>query len=104
MLSRLLESLQFEAVLCRDCREALDFFRAAKKGRSPFDGAIMDLTLCKGASFRRFRGAEPDFQIVVSSYELAAPAMTDPKGNGFSAAMRKPFGLADVRRLVKEVF
>ncbi len=91
-----------------DGREALDLYvRAGESGR-PFDLVILDVTVPGGVggerAVRMIRRVDPSARVIVSSGYANSPVLADYRRYGFSAVMRKPYTIEEVRRAVSEAF
>jgi signal transduction histidine kinase/ActR/RegA family two-component response regulator len=101
-----LEELGYTALCKNNGREAIDFFLEELKANRPVAGLIFDLTVLGGmggkeavAEIRKFNLDVPVF--VASGYADDA-VMKDPVAYGFTASICKPFGMADLGKMLAE--
>jgi PAS domain S-box-containing protein len=98
------------AVECvRDGAEAIERIRQARAAQSPFDAAILDLTVRGGMGGRetaaRIREIAPEMKIIVSSGYSSDPVLAEYKLFGFDGMLAKPYGveamLAEMHRVLE---
>ena len=106
LTAEMLTYLGYEVALARDGREVLSQYRAALKSNRPFDLVIMDLTI-PGRMGGREAIAEllqedPAVKALVCSGYSADPVMNNYRAHGFKGAIRKPFTIEELSRLVSK--
>ncbi|HNR88043.1 MAG TPA: ATP-binding protein [Spirochaetota bacterium] len=103
----MLERLGYSAVTARDGREAVEAYRAANAGESPFRCVLLDLTMPDGMSGREvlaeLRAIDPGVRAIVMSGYSNDPAIAAYREYGFRASLAKPFGIDDLTRAVDGV-
>jgi len=102
-----LKTLGHEAETAADGDEAVDKYRQAGQDGTPFDMVIVDLTVPAGMggeeTARHILEIDKDAKIVVVSGYSNNPVMENYQEYGFKATVTKPFGLAELSRMVKNV-
>jgi CheY-like chemotaxis protein len=95
--TQMLEELGCTVMPARNGGEALALFHEARAAGSPFDLAVLDLTVRGGMGgaelIRRIREQDPKLFAVVASGYSADPVLAAPGEHGFDAALPKPFSL-----------
>jgi signal transduction histidine kinase len=85
----------------REGTEAIRCFAGAWETGVPFELAILDLTVKGGMggkeTLRALLQISPTVKAVVSSGYSSDPVVSDFRVHGFRAALRKPFGLEDLK-------
>ncbi|MEO0479956.1 MAG: ATP-binding protein [Planctomycetota bacterium] len=101
----LLVEMGYQVIDCADGDSAVSAFRRARDAGQTIDLAILDLTVPGGLggleALRRLRALDPDLRSIVVSGYSDTPVLAHPKSHGFDAALRKPFGLAELREVVQ---
>lgn len=107
VLARVVRELGYEVSTARHGEEAIALWRAEAEAGRPFDVALMDLTIVGGMGGRetmaRLLEVDPRARAIVCSGYSADPVMADHKDYGFSAALKKPFTMAQVGAALREV-
>jgi CheY-like chemotaxis protein len=102
-----LKTLGHEAETVADGDEAVDKYRQAWQEGTPFDMVIVDLTVPAGMggeeTARYILEINEDAKIVVVSGYSNNEVMDNYLEYGFKATVIKPFGLAELSRMVKNV-
>jgi CheY-like chemotaxis protein len=101
----MLQRLGYTCDLARDGQEALAMYRRYFEIGRPHDAVILDLTVNRGMggeeAFDRLLGLDPDIRAILSSDdEDEARRCLD---QGFCGWLAKPFGPADLGRVLKTV-
>jgi CheY-like chemotaxis protein len=103
----MLEHLGFEARGARDGREAIGMYKDADMEGTPFDLAVMDLTVPGKMGGKeacaRLLGMYPDAKVIVCSGYSSDPVMSDHAGYGFLGMLGKPFHMEELKRVVEQV-
>jgi len=104
---QMLSRMGYDVVCVKDGAEAVDTYKKAKAGGSPFDAVIMDLTIPGGMggkeAMKELRGIDPSVKAIVASGYSNDPVMADYRRHGFSGVVTKPFHLADLGRALDGV-
>lgn len=103
----LLERIGMSVESYPDGRAAVDAFEAIQNGESPFDVALLDLSVPNGLggleTLPLLRGVAPDLPAIVVSGYSDTPALAHPERFGFQAALNKPFTLNELREVLSRV-
>ncbi|NDY41510.1 PAS domain S-box protein [Dissulfurirhabdus thermomarina] len=107
---QLLTALGYEARGVGDGDGALEAWQAAAEAGTPFDAAILDLTVPGGMGGRetaaRLLERHPGARLLVSSGYADDPVMARYRDHGFRAVVKKPYDLrelsATLRRVLEE--
>ena len=102
----LLGRLGYEVVLAADGDTALALYREAA-AKTPFDAVILDLTV-PGAMggkecLEALRAIDPSVKAIVSSGYSTDPVMAAYRKHGFAGVVAKPYQLAELSRVVRDV-
>jgi PAS domain S-box-containing protein len=107
LLARLLPTLGYDLTLATDGHEALARYEEARQAGQPFDAAILDATIPGGPggveTLARLRELDPELPAAVMSGYSDTAVMADHAAYGFVASLPKPFGLAQVGTLLKQL-
>jgi PAS domain S-box-containing protein len=107
VLESMLRHLGYEPVGTRDGDEAVAAYRDALDRGEPFDVVILDLTVPGGKggkqTLRDLLRLDPGVRAVASSGYADDPAVSGAGGNGFVAALPKPYSLARLSEVLGEV-
>ena len=97
----------FIPVTAQDGRQAVTLYREALESAEPVAAVIMDLTIPGGMggkeAVREILACDPAARVIVSSGYSDNPVMSSHTDYGFKAALKKPFELSEMRRVLKEV-
>jgi PAS domain S-box-containing protein len=103
---RLLSHLGYKVFLASEGSQVIEYFKHAKNIDSPFDAAILDLTIPggKGAKdiIEELLEINPLGKIIVSSGYTNDPVITNYKSFKFSNAISKPYDIETLSKLLKE--
>lgn len=101
---QMLEHIGYDAVHAADGVEAVELYRQRFLAGTPFTAVIMDLSIPKGVggaeAVKEVLKIDPQAKVIVSSGYTHDPVMTDYHSHGFSAAIAKPFSLADLSKVL----
>jgi CheY-like chemotaxis protein len=104
---RLLSHLGYKVFMANEGEQALQLYSAAIENQSPFDAAILDLTIPGGKGAQEIIGElckmDPNIKAIVSSGYPDDPVMLDFLSFGFCAAISKPYNIEELSRLLKRV-
>jgi PAS domain S-box-containing protein len=80
---------------------------AALAASTPFDLAILDLTIPGGSggveALSRLRALQPDLRAVASSGYSVDAVMRDPLAHGFQGGLTKPYTMAELSEVLRKV-
>jgi PAS domain S-box-containing protein len=101
---KIIGSLGYAVAAVRDGREALALWQQERQAGRPFDVAIMDLTVPGGMggaeAVRELLALDAAASVVVSSGYHQDPVMADFREHGFRAVIAKPYGVAEISRVL----
>jgi CheY-like chemotaxis protein len=104
IMKSILEALGYRAFLTANSSDALQVYTVAKERCEPIDLVIVDLHVPKSLSGKetmvKLLEIDADAKAVVTSGDVADPAMTDFQQFGFKGALRKPFTLEELKRIL----
>jgi PAS domain S-box-containing protein len=107
LVSIALDSMGFEVTEALSVAPALKACEQAVREGRPYDIVISDLSLPGDMNgieaVGRLRDIHPQIRAIVSSGYSADPIMGDCRRHGFAAAIAKPYDLAKLGRVVREV-
>lgn len=105
---QMLKRLGHTVVFAVDGAGAIDRVTASIRAGTPFDGAILDLTIRDGMGGREamaeIRRIAPDIRSIVSSGYSEDPVMHDYRSYGFDAALPKPYDKKEMAAALFSVF
>lgn len=103
----MLEHLGFPSVACSDGQEAIKLYQSSLQGDDPFLAAIMDLEIPGGMGGKeaasRILAIDPGARLVVSSGNRYDPVVKSYQNFGFCYCMPKPYGLAELSKMLSHV-
>ncbi len=103
----MLTLLNYEALSAGHKDEAVEKFRSAHESGRPFDAVLLDLNLRGGAGgveiLQALRAVDPAVKAVVVSGDRDDPVMMDFHSAGFAAALAKPFKMAAVDAILRQL-
>ncbi len=106
-LQEALEYMGYEVITTCDGKQALEEFKNALERQEPFDLVILDLTVPGGWGGRRtlkeMRRLNPNVKAILASGYADDPAFHDARPYGFVAALRKPFTIQELSRVLQKV-
>lgn len=104
---QMLEHIGYDAVPTVDGAEAIELYRQRFLAGTPFTAVIMDLSIPNGVggaeAVKEVLKIDPHAKVIVSSGYTLDPVMTDYQSHGFSAAIAKPFSLADLSQTLNNL-
>jgi len=107
VLSEMLTHLGYEAACSSNGSEAIEMYASAAESGSPFDAVIMDLTIPGGMggkeAVKRLREVYPQAKVIVSSGYSNDPVMAEYRDYGFCGVVLKPYQVAELSGVLKEV-
>ncbi len=100
----MLEILGIDVELARDGEEAVALYRRRKEDNRPFDVVILDVhvpgQMGGEEAVKRLIEIHPEVRAVVSSGSGWERVLTHYADYGFCSALPKPYGLAQLRRVL----
>jgi two-component system cell cycle sensor histidine kinase/response regulator CckA len=100
----MLGDLGYRVQTCASGDDAYALYKSARDAKAPFWAVIMDLTIPGGVggveSARQILALDPQACLIVSSGYSNDPVMADYKKYGFSGAVVKPYGIAEISTLL----
>ncbi len=104
---RLLSHLGYKVFMANEGQQALRLYSAAIENKSPFDAAILDLTVPGGKGAQEIIGdlckMDPNIKAIVSSGYPNDPVMLNFLSFGFCAAISKPYNIDELSNLLKKI-
>ncbi|MGW8320606.1 MAG: hybrid sensor histidine kinase/response regulator [Thermodesulfobacteriota bacterium] len=106
-VGEMLRRLGYEVGSARDGREGIELYEKAMEEGRPFDAVVMDLTipgeLGGKKTVGRLRELDPDAKVIVSSGYSDDPVMSRFREYGFDGVLVKPYKVADLAEVVRNV-
>jgi len=100
----MLQSLGYSAEATPSGEAAIERFRAAEERGEPFDVVILDLTVAGGMggaeAVGHIRNIRPNVTVYVTSGYTDDSVLARFRDYGFNGVLPKPFGVADLRRVL----
>jgi PAS domain S-box-containing protein len=107
MTQALLSRLGLQVKVTCDGGEAVREFATARSAGQPYDVVIFDLTVpgaMGGAdAMREILKIDPSAKGIVSSGYSSDPVMANFRAHGFRGSVPKPYRMADIARMIREV-
>jgi PAS domain S-box-containing protein len=104
VMAELLGALGHAVELAEDGAAAVTRYRTAREAGHPFDAVIVDLTVAGGMggldTLARLRAIDPDAWVIAASGYSDDAVMAEHERHGFNAALRKPFTLESLERVL----
>jgi CheY-like chemotaxis protein len=102
-----LKRFGYVVTTCQSGTEAIDLYRSARDGESPFTMVIMDLTIPGGMggveAARQILAFDPAAHLIVSSGYSEDPVMAHYAEYGFCASIEKPYKVEDIIAILQRV-
>ncbi|MCX7002455.1 MAG: PAS domain S-box protein [bacterium] len=107
IVARMLQSCGFTVATANGGTEALALYRQAQAAGTPFDAAIMDLTIPGGIggkdAIKDILAMDPHAKVIVSSGYADDPVMANYADYGFKGVAAKPYSLHDLQEVLGQV-
>jgi two-component system cell cycle sensor histidine kinase/response regulator CckA len=107
MAERMLRTLGFSTHGASNGEEALALFHAARSEGRPFQLVILDLTVVGGMGGKEtlaaLRSIDPAVKVIISSGYSDDPILADYREHGASGVLPKPYRLAELKSVLREV-
>jgi two-component system cell cycle sensor histidine kinase/response regulator CckA len=107
MTQALLERLGLQVKVTSDGNDAVREFATARAAGQPYDVMIFDLTVPGGMggadAMREILKIDPAAKGIVSSGYSSDPVMANFRAHGFRGSVPKPYRMADIARMIREV-
>ena len=107
VVAEMLGYLGYETRTAADGAEALQMYKKAMQKGSPFNAAIMDLTVPGGMggqeAIRKLRVLDPDVRAIVSSGYSEDPVLSNYEAHGFQGITLKPYKAEELSRALEKV-
>ncbi len=107
LLKRFLKKTGYTGVITLNSREAVDEFRKAFDGGSPFTAVLLDLTIPgdRGGAecLQILKKTDPDIKAVVMSGYAENRGLADYRKLGFSGYLEKPFTLESLSSILASI-
>lgn len=107
LFGRLLTRAGYQVEFATDGAEAVDLYRNAMEAQEPFDALVPDLTIPGGMGGKEalavLAKVDPKVKAVVTSGYSNDPIMADFTRYGFSAALGKPFKVAELSQILHDI-
>lgn len=104
---QIFEYLGYDVVTTKDGAEAISVYQERLEQGMPFDMVVMDLNIPGGIggkeAVKDILAIDPNAKVVVSSGYSTDPLMINYAENGFSGVLAKPFEVAVVETLLKDI-
>jgi signal transduction histidine kinase/CheY-like chemotaxis protein len=106
LVGEMLESIGYKVGFAKDGEEAIETIRFASGSDSPFDVAILDLTIPGGMggreAIKKLREICPELKAIVSSGYTSDPVMVDFRKHGFNEVIAKPYEIGQLSKILHE--
>ena len=104
---KILVELGYEVDYAANGSEALEKYRVRMEAGSPFDAVILDLTIPAGMggreAIKKLLELDPGARAIVSSGYSNDSIMSEYARFGFKAVIAKPYRIADLSNVVRQV-
>lgn len=104
---QIFDYLEYDVVTTKDGAEAIRVYQERFEQKNPFDMVVMDLNIPGGIggkeAVKDILEIDSSAKVVVSSGYSNDPLMTNYSDYGFSGVLAKPFEVASVETLIKDI-
>jgi PAS domain S-box-containing protein len=106
IIGTMISHLGYKTACAKDGEEAVKLYQEALKSGKPFDALIMDLVIPSGMggkeTIKELLALDPRVKAIVSSGYSDDPVMAHYKEYGFSAAIKKPFRIGTLSKVLSD--
>ena len=107
LAEQMLKRLGYAVETVKDGIEAIEVYNRQRDSGETFEAVILDLTIKGGMggeqTIKELLKINPDVKAIVCSGYFNDPVLTNHAEYGFRGAMAKPYQIANLERLLKEV-
>lgn len=107
LAAAMLHKMGYDVALAQDGQAAVNIYKDALEAGSPFDAAILDLTVPGGMggkeTLRQLSALDPNVRAIVSSGYSNDPVMADHASYGFCGAVKKPYLVQEMSQVLNAV-
>jgi CheY-like chemotaxis protein len=107
VIGEMLRRLGYAVKFAHNGSEAVELYYKSKEFGTPFQAAILDLTIRGGMggkeTLKRLREIDPGIKAFASSGYTEDPAMTDFRKYGFSGVIAKPYGMENLSKILNKI-
>jgi len=107
LIGAILETLGYESYFAMNGKQAIKKYEEKMNSNNPFDAVILDLTIPGGMggkeTIKRLLKIDPSVKAIVSSGYSNDPVISDFIDFGFKAAIRKPFKIEKLSKVLNEL-
>lgn len=107
LLNTMLEKLGCSVTAVANGDEAFSAYKQARENNDPYEAVLLDLTIRGGKggveTINLLQDYDPDVKAIVASGYCMDPVMANPETYGFVGMIEKPFAVAELSRVLKEV-
>jgi CheY-like chemotaxis protein len=107
VVSRMLEIMGYEVTAAAEGAEAIDLYKEASEAGTPFNAAILDLSVQNGMGGKESAAGilefDPDAVLLVSSGFVGDPVLREYRDYGFRGVIPKPYTSDELREGLSRV-
>ena len=107
MTREILKFLDYDVMVAKEGREAIDLFKKEKAAGVPFDVVILDLSVRSGLggkeTIEELRRINPRVKSVISSGFMDDPVVRDFSSHGFDERLTKPYKIPDLKNILEQL-
>jgi CheY-like chemotaxis protein len=107
MTREILKFLDYDVMVAKEGREAIDLFKKEKAAGVPFDVVILDLSVRSGLggkeTIEELRRIDPRVKSVISSGFMDDPVVRDFSSHGFDERLTKPYKIPDLKNILEQL-
>jgi CheY-like chemotaxis protein len=104
IIVKLLSKLGYQSDQAVNGQEVLEKFKAAKKGKNPFDLIILDLNIVDGMggveTMEALKRLDENVKVIVSSGYSSDPVLSNYEEYGFIGRIPKPYLIKDLKDVI----
>ena len=102
-----LTTLGYNVSLARNAEKAIELYMHSLNNKNPFDLVILDLTIPGGMggkqTLKELLKKDPQVKAIVVSGYSSDPVMANFRDYGFKGALKKPFTIEDLSKIVSNI-